>query len=43
MRLVRVEMLERLRADHIKFAKARGLSNRAVYFDQALKARWCRS
>ena len=32
MRLVRSEMLEVLRADYIKFARARGLSNRAVYF-----------
>jgi len=37
MRLVRSEMLEVLRADYIKFAHARGLSNRAVYFGHALK------
>ena len=37
MRLVRAEMLEVLRADFIKFAKARGLSNQAVYFGHALK------
>lgn len=37
MRLVRSEMLEVLRADYIKFAKARGLSNRAIYFGHALK------
>ena len=37
MRLVRAEMLEVLRADYIKFARARGLSNRAVYFGHALK------
>ena len=37
MRLVRSEMLEVLRADYIKFARARGLSNRAVYFGHALK------
>lgn len=37
MRLVRAEMLEVLRTDFIKFAKARGLSNRAVYFGHALK------
>ena len=37
MRLVRAEMLEVLRTDYIKFAKARGLSNRAVYFGHALK------
>ena len=32
MRLVRSEMLEVLRADYIKFARARGLPNRVVYF-----------
>jgi peptide/nickel transport system permease protein len=32
MRLVRSEMLEVLRTDYIKFARARGLPNRAVYF-----------
>ena len=37
MRLVRAEMLEVLRSDFIKFARARGLSNRAVYFGHALK------
>ena len=37
MRLVRAEMLEVLRSDYIKFARARGLSNRAVYFGHALK------
>ena len=37
MRLVRAEMLEVLRADYIKFARARGLTNRAVYFGHALK------
>ncbi len=37
MRLVRAEMLEVLRTDYIKFAKARGLSNQAVYFGHALK------
>jgi peptide/nickel transport system permease protein len=36
MRLVRSEMLEVLRADYIKFARARGLPNRAVYFGLAL-------
>jgi peptide/nickel transport system permease protein len=36
-RLVRSEMLEVLRADYIKFARARGLPNRAVYFGHALK------
>ncbi|ROU03002.1 ABC transporter permease [Histidinibacterium lentulum] len=37
MRLVRAEMLEVLRADYIKFARARGLSNRVVHFGHALK------
>ncbi|WGT62263.1 ABC transporter permease [Variovorax paradoxus] len=37
MRLVRAEMLEVLRADYIKFARARGLTNRAIHFDHALK------
>ena len=37
MRLVRAEMLEVLRADYIKFARARGLPNSAVYFGHALK------
>ncbi|MDO5658714.1 MAG: ABC transporter permease [Paracoccus sp. (in: a-proteobacteria)] len=37
MRLVRAEMLEVLRADYIKFARARGLSSRAVNFGHALK------
>jgi peptide/nickel transport system permease protein len=37
MRLVRAEMLEVLRSDYIKFARARGLSNRAVHFGHALK------
>ena len=37
MRLVRSEMLEVLRADYIKFARARGLTNRAVNFGHALK------
>lgn len=37
MRLVRSEMLEVLRTDFIKFARARGLSNRAVHFGHALK------
>lgn len=37
MRLVRAEMLEVLRADYIKFARARGLPNRAVHFGHALK------
>jgi peptide/nickel transport system permease protein len=36
-RLVRSEMLEVLRTDYIRFARARGLSNRAVHFGHALK------
>ena len=37
MRLVRSEMLEVLRSDYIKFARARGLPDRMVYFGHALK------
>jgi peptide/nickel transport system permease protein len=37
MRLVRAEMLEVLRTDYIKFARARGLSERAVNFGHALR------
>ncbi len=37
MRLVRSEMLEVLRTDFVKFARARGLTNRAVHFGHALK------
>jgi peptide/nickel transport system permease protein len=37
MRLVRAEMLEVLRSDYIKFARARGLSKRAINFGHALK------
>lgn len=37
MRLVRAEMLEVLRTDFIRFARARGLPNRVVYFGHALK------
>ncbi len=37
MRLVRVEMLEVLRADYIKFARARGLSQNVIHFGHALK------
>ena len=37
LRLVRSEMLEVLRTDYIKFARARGLTNRAVHFGHALK------
>ena len=36
-RLVRAEMLEVLRADYIRFARARGLSDSTVYFGHALK------
>jgi peptide/nickel transport system permease protein len=37
MRLVRSEMIEVLRTDYIKFARARGLPDRIVYFGHALK------
>ena len=37
LRLVRSQMLEVLRTDYIKFARARGLTNRAVHFRHALK------
>jgi peptide/nickel transport system permease protein len=37
MRLVRAEMLEVLRTDYIRFARARGLPTRAVHFGHALK------
>jgi len=37
MRLVRSEMLEVLRTDYIKFARARGLSDSAIHFGHALK------
>src|SRR5207253_10934497 len=36
MRLVRAEMLEVLRTDYIKFARARGLTDRAIHFGHAL-------
>ena len=36
-RLVRSELLEVLRTDYIKFARARGLADRAVHFHHALK------
>lgn len=36
LRLVRSEMLEVMRSDHIKFARARGLSARAIHFRHAL-------
>ena len=37
MRLVRSEMLEVMRADYIRFARARGLTARAINFGHALK------
>ncbi len=37
MRLVRAEMLEILRRDFIKFARARGLTRRSINFSHALK------
>ena len=37
LRLVRAEMLEVMRTDYIKFARARGLSERAVNFTHALR------
>lgn len=37
LRLVRSEMLEVLRTDYIRFARARGLTNRAVNYRHALK------
>ena len=37
MRLVRAEMLDVLRTDHIRFARARGLRPRTVHFGHALK------
>lgn len=37
MRLVRSEMSEVLRQDYIRFARARGLSDRAIYFRHAVK------
>jgi peptide/nickel transport system permease protein len=37
MRLVRAEMLEALRSDYVKFARARGLPDRVVHFGHALR------
>ncbi|MFZ2109685.1 MAG: ABC transporter permease, partial [Roseiarcus sp.] len=37
LRLVRAAMLEVLRSDYIRFARARGLSERAVHFHHALR------
>jgi peptide/nickel transport system permease protein len=37
MRLVRAEMLEALRTDYVKFARARGIPERAISFRHALR------
>jgi peptide/nickel transport system permease protein len=37
MRLVRAEMLEALRSDYVKFARARGISERSIRFRHALR------
>jgi peptide/nickel transport system permease protein/oligopeptide transport system permease protein len=37
MRLIRAEMLDVLRQDYIRFARARGLSRRSIYFGHALR------
>ncbi len=37
MRLVRSEMLEVMRSDYVKFARARGLRNRTIHFGHALR------
>jgi peptide/nickel transport system permease protein len=37
MRLVRAEMLEVMRSDYVKFARARGLEDRAINYRHALK------
>ena len=37
VRLIRAEMLEVLRTDYIKFARARGLYDRSIHFSHALK------
>jgi peptide/nickel transport system permease protein len=37
LRIVRAEMMEVLLTDYIKFARARGLTERAINFDHALK------
>jgi peptide/nickel transport system permease protein len=37
MRLVRSEMLEVMRTEYIRFARARGLSSRSIHFRHALK------
>lgn len=37
MRLVRAEMMETMRTDFVRFARARGLSDRAIHFRHALR------
>ncbi|WP_424136520.1 ABC transporter permease [Roseomonas chloroacetimidivorans] len=37
MRLVRSEMLEVMRSDYVKFARARGLKDRSIHFGHALR------
>jgi peptide/nickel transport system permease protein len=37
MRLVRTEMLEVMRTDYIRFARARGLTTRAIHYGHALR------
>ncbi len=37
MRLIRAEILQVLRSDHIRFARARGLTGFAIYYRHALK------
>ena len=37
LRLVRAEMLEVLRTDYIRFARARGLTPRTIHYDHALR------
>ena len=37
MRLVRSEMLEALRTDYVKFARARGIPERSIFFRHALR------
>lgn len=37
LRLVRAEMLEVMRTDYIKFARARGLTERVIHFQHALR------
>ena len=42
MRLVRAEMLEVLRADYIRFARARGLPTAPSISATRCATRWCR-